>query len=645
MLISKAIFLPSNSNAKNTKIFGVDNAYENAKLYRFLFLRYHYFYNVTRIIMSPFRDSIRMAIFQKIWDESIDLTEDAIRISNILNEYTNRFPNFEQYEKLNLEIVVPVQLPPGAKRGDCEEVVLEASKEFNELGGGSRIQSAIGSWIDGNEKLVVENCVVIFTAMPIKNWHSCISVIRRLIKKIQLKLKQECVFLRIDNQTYGPPINLLGGGIKDFPGIEEFGDIDPSCLVWKGIEYKEEPIQKSSYKSIITDSPNSVIFNGDNNVYTSGITKEEAAELFDRKMEENLQRQKEPFESAGVETENKLEQEKFTVRLLLGGQRTLSTAPYQRDFIWNSELVVSLFHDTIVSTNAAWGGFVLVKKEEGHYEVIDGVQRIYAILIILSSVRDYLDENGYADIACSVHSLVLSNHFDGPRFVPHERHRRYFEHSIHKYPNSDFANTENTSEENISKCYDVIMEELSLLDPGVVKNKVEEFLSTSVIATVIANTNQDLERIYQTINSQSIPLNEDDLNTFKTLQKRRAQTAKNASELLVLQMEKSRLIECGREDLAEQVNFRPLTQFVDMEFDIASFENDGTPRFITVKTSRGKYRGRWLSRSEESTAEKLGKSYVLYLVKNVFDGPSVQVLVNPHAFFQKHSTNADYLEE
>ena len=40
--------------------------------------------------MSPFRDSIRMAIFQKIFNENTDLTEHAIGISNILNEYTNK---------------------------------------------------------------------------------------------------------------------------------------------------------------------------------------------------------------------------------------------------------------------------------------------------------------------------------------------------------------------------------------------------------------------------------------------------------------------------------------------------------------------------------------------------------------------------
>ena len=183
--------------------------------------------------MPDYRGDIRRTIFTKVRDNSIDIMKDAIAITNILSEFSKRYENFIELEKLNIELTVPIQLPPNGKKGDCKSVVLEVQKSFNELGGGSRIYHALGSWLDKEKKVIADHCVVVYTAIPIAKWFECIPVLQRLIRdEIQTKLFQQEVFLRIDNQTFGKSLNLYGKA-TEFVNIE-FGEIDSfasECLV------------------------------------------------------------------------------------------------------------------------------------------------------------------------------------------------------------------------------------------------------------------------------------------------------------------------------------------------------------------------------------------------------------------------------
>ena len=161
--------------------------------------------------MPSFRDDIRRAIFTKVADKSADVMQDAIKITKMLEENSKRYKNFDKLERVSIEITVPIRLPPGGKRGDCKAVVEEVKKSLNELGGGSTTYHAEGSWLDKQKNVVSDDCVVVFTAIPIEKWYECIPVLQGLIRdEIQSKLFQKCVFLRIDNQTFGNPLNLLG---------------------------------------------------------------------------------------------------------------------------------------------------------------------------------------------------------------------------------------------------------------------------------------------------------------------------------------------------------------------------------------------------------------------------------------------------
>ena len=171
--------------------------------------------------MPDFRGDIRRAIFTKVSDDSIDIMQDAIGITKILGEFGKRYEDFDRLEKLNIELTIPIQLPPNGKKGDCKKVILEVQKSFNELGSGSRIYNALGSWLDKKKNLIVDRCVVVYSAFPIGVWFECIPMLQRLIRdEIQAKLFQQEVFLRIDNQTFGSPLNLLGERARDFESME-----------------------------------------------------------------------------------------------------------------------------------------------------------------------------------------------------------------------------------------------------------------------------------------------------------------------------------------------------------------------------------------------------------------------------------------
>jgi len=212
---------------------------------------------------GDFRGDIRRVIFTKVRDNSISVMNDAKVINKNLSEYSKRYKDFDQLEKLNIELTVPIQLPPNGKNGDCKAVVLEVQKSFYELGGGSQIYHALGSWLDDENKVVSDHCVVVYAAMPINKWYECIPVLQRLIRdEIQSKLFQKCVFLRIDNQTFGDPLNLLRKQTKNFPSIDEFGGIDPACEMIVG-EYERHPVQTVMDQEIKGDKNIQISSGGD----------------------------------------------------------------------------------------------------------------------------------------------------------------------------------------------------------------------------------------------------------------------------------------------------------------------------------------------------------------------------------------------
>lgn len=86
-----------------------------------------------------------------------------------------------------------------------------------------------------------------------------------------------------------------------------------------------------------------------------------------------------------------------------------------------------------------------------------------------------------------------------------------------------------------------------------------------------------------------------------------------AGEEFVLSFERARLINLGKDQLAERVEHVSITQGDGSGFDIRSFEAEGSDRFIEVKTTAyGKMTPFFVSRNEVNVSSARGSSFHLY---------------------------------
>ena len=231
--------------------------------------------------MSDYRDLIRVAMFEKLQNEQFDISFHKKGIEKSLEDHSTVLPDFHNKEKINLELVIPIQLPPDAKRGDCKAVVETVRDEFIKLSGGVEnggvtLFLATGSWVSALHSVEVDRCLIVYTAMPIRNWFEAIPKLRHLIRdEIQTKLCQQCVFMRIDNKTYGDPINLLTNSAGLPPG-SAFGPVDDSCYTLV-LEVYEEPAIKNANSQTITGNNNILIQSKGNVSAASGANSLAAA--------------------------------------------------------------------------------------------------------------------------------------------------------------------------------------------------------------------------------------------------------------------------------------------------------------------------------------------------------------------------------
>lgn len=109
-------------------------------------------------------------------------------------------------------------------------------------------------------------------------------------------------------------------------------------------------------------------------------------------------------------------------------------------------------------------------------------------------------------------------------------------------------------------------------------------------------------------------------------------------EKIVMDLEKSRLVKAGRNDLANKIERVSLTSD-SYGYDIVSFDEDGTERYIEVKATRSNVgvANFFFTANELRTAQE-NKNYYIYMVYEVTtDEPKVWVIKNP---FNPENENA-----
>jgi hypothetical protein len=98
----------------------------------------------------------------------------------------------------------------------------------------------------------------------------------------------------------------------------------------------------------------------------------------------------------------------------------------------------------------------------------------------------------------------------------------------------------------------------------------------------------------------------------------------------VLSIERRRLTDLGRADLANKVQWVSRLRGDGLGFDIESFDDTGDPIFIEVKTTtQGITAPFYLTHTEIQVSEQLGGKFRLFRVFNFADNPQIYVLSGP----------------
>ena len=108
--------------------------------------------------------------------------------------------------------------------------------------------------------------------------------------------------------------------------------------------------------------------------------------------------------------------------------------------------------------------------------------------------------------------------------------------------------------------------------------------------------------------------------------RRRCAEIGDRGEYFVLQYEKKRLRKAGKPALANKVDWVS-RRAVGRGYDISSFNSDGAPRLIEVKSTTGKSRTFLISDNEWKVAAAKEREYYIYRIVNVEKAAEVQQIV------------------
>jgi len=81
---------------------------------------------------------------------------------------------------------------------------------------------------------------------------------------------------------------------------------------------------------------------------------------------------------------------------------------FQRPYSWDRENIEDFWTDTIVESDSDYfiGPIVVYKNRDGSYGITDGQQRLTTITMVLCCIRNFLDENGFKDLAKGIHNFI-----------------------------------------------------------------------------------------------------------------------------------------------------------------------------------------------------------------------------------------------
>lgn len=130
---------------------------------------------------------------------------------------------------------------------------------------------------------------------------------------------------------------------------------------------------------------------------------------------------------------------------------------FQRPYSWEKDHVTEFWHDTVTENELDYfiGSFVLYKKNDDLYGIVDGQQRITTITLILCALRDFYLQNSMEDQAKGVHRLVEKIDLDNKKnfILQTETSYPYFQEYIQKYREAETEVELGAEEINLEKAF------------------------------------------------------------------------------------------------------------------------------------------------------------------------------------------------
>jgi len=90
---------------------------------------------------------------------------------------------------------------------------------------------------------------------------------------------------------------------------------------------------------------------------------------------------------------------------------------FQRPYSWDNENIIDFWTDTVVNNSSDYfiGSMVVYTLGDRRFGVVDGQQRLTTIMILLSVIRDKLQEKGFTDQADGLHELIEKKNLENQK--------------------------------------------------------------------------------------------------------------------------------------------------------------------------------------------------------------------------------------
>lgn len=205
---------------------------------------------------------------------------------------------------------------------------------------------------------------------------------------------------------------------------------------------------------------------------------------------------------------------------------------FQRPYSWERTETEDFWNDTIADAEFEYfiGSIVVFKYSEDVYGIVDGQQRLTTLTMLLSSIRDTLQSEDYANLAKGLHQLIERPDIDNKnQFVlQSESSYPFLQQNIQTYPRKDEETANREEESRLKEAYqficsnlkdsiEAIRQDKTLSDEKKkqeIKQKLQDvrnkILRLKLIVIILQNE-EDAYLIFETLNTRGKDLTVSDM--------------------------------------------------------------------------------------------------------------------------------------